>query len=253
MTIKASDKICYFKIYYFCIRIYAGKLNLGKLTMLRKISILFMIMVLTISSAWAIENPVDMLNRTIVKTQDKLIKNAEEYKQDPYKLLRLVDAEIIPIVAPKVIAQLVVGTPKWKQATPEEQKQFIRSATEMLAFMYAKNVAYAGKYKLTLFPFNKDDNSWEKKPIVVVNGKITNIDNNQSSDFAVKMFQKDNQWHIYDFDVAGVSILRTYQQQFAAYKTVPEMTEAAKKVTQKIKEKTYPKLLDKNYNLQSIE
>ncbi|AEI35277.1 MULTISPECIES: MlaC/ttg2D family ABC transporter substrate-binding protein [Francisella] len=221
--------------------------------MLRKISILFMIMVLTISSAWAIENPVDMLNRTIVKTQDKLIKNAEEYKQDPYKLLRLVDAEIIPIVAPKVIAQLVVGTPKWKQATPEEQKQFIRSATEMLAFMYAKNVAYAGKYKLTLFPFNKDDNSWEKKPIVVVNGKITNIDNNQSSDFAVKMFQKDNQWHIYDFDVAGVSILRTYQQQFAAYKTVPEMTEAAKKVTQKIKEKTYPKLLDKNYNLQSIE
>ncbi|QWU99604.1 MlaC/ttg2D family ABC transporter substrate-binding protein [Francisella salimarina] len=221
--------------------------------MLRKISILFMIMVLTISSAWAIENPVDMLNRTIVKTQDKLIKNAEEYKQDPYKLLRLVDAEIIPIVAPKVIAQLVVGTPKWKQATPEEQKQFIRSATEMLAFMYAKNVAYAGKYKLTLFPFTKDDNSWEKKPIVVVNGKITNIDNNQSSDFAVKMFQKDNQWHIYDFDVAGVSILRTYQQQFAAYKTVPEMTEAAKKVTQKIKEKTYPKLLDKNYNLQSIE
>ncbi|AJI54026.1 MULTISPECIES: MlaC/ttg2D family ABC transporter substrate-binding protein [Francisella] len=221
--------------------------------MLRKISILFIIMVLTISSAWAIENPVDMLNRTIVQTQDKLIKNADEYKQDPYKLLRLVDAEIIPIVAPKVIAQLVVGTPKWKQATPEEQKQFIRSATEMLAFMYAKNVAYAGKYRLTLFPFNKDDNSWEKKPIVVVNGKITNIDNNQSSDFAVKMFQKDNQWHIYDFDVAGVSILRTYQQQFAAYKTVPEMTEAAQKVTQKIKEKTYPKLLDKNYNLQSIE
>ncbi|AFJ42856.1 Toluene tolerance [Francisella orientalis str. Toba 04] len=205
--------------------------------MLRKISILFIIMVLTISSAWAIENPVDMLNRTIVQTQDKLIKNADEYKQDPYKLLRLVDAEIIPIVAPKVIAQLVAGTPKWKQATPEEQKQFIRSATEMLAFMYAKNVAYAGKYRLTLFPFNKDDNSWEKKPIVVVNGKITNIDNNQSSDFAVKMFQKDNQWHIYDFDVAGVSILRTYQQQFAAYKTVPEMTEAAQKVTQKIKRK----------------
>lgn len=35
--------------------------------MLRKISILFVIMVVTISSAWAIENPVDMLNRTIVK------------------------------------------------------------------------------------------------------------------------------------------------------------------------------------------
>ncbi|AEB28158.1 MlaC/ttg2D family ABC transporter substrate-binding protein [Francisella hispaniensis] len=220
--------------------------------MLRKISIFLSLIILMVSSAWAIENPVDMLNRTIVKTQDKLIKNANEYKQDPYKLLRLVDGEIIPVVAPSVIAQLVVGTPKWKKATPAEQKQFIRSATEMLAFMYAKNVAYAGKYKLTLFPFNKNDTSWENKPIVIVNGKITNIDNDQSSDFAVKMFQKDGKWHVYDFDVAGVSILRTYQQQFAPYPNVVEMTKAAEKVTTKIKEKTYPKLLDKNYNLQSV-
>ncbi|APC92181.1 MULTISPECIES: MlaC/ttg2D family ABC transporter substrate-binding protein [Francisella] len=221
--------------------------------MLRKISIFLSLIILTTSSAWAIVNPVGMLNGTIVKTQNELIKHADEYKQDPYKLLRLVDNEIIPIVAPSVIAQLIVGNSKWEKATPAEQKQFIRSATEMLAFMYAKNVAYAGKYKLTLFPFNNNDKSWEKKPIVIVNGKITNIDNNQSSDFAVKMFQKDDKWHIYDFDVAGVSILRTYQQQFAAYKTVPEMTEAAQKVTQKIKEKTYPKLLDKNYNLQNIQ
>ncbi|API86168.1 MlaC/ttg2D family ABC transporter substrate-binding protein [Francisella uliginis] len=221
--------------------------------MIRKTSLLLFLLVLSISSAWAIENPVDMLNNTIVKTQNNLIKNAPEYKKDPYKLLRLVDNEIIPIVAPKVVAQLVVGTAKWKKATPEEQKQFIKSATEMLTFMYAKNVAYAGKYKITLFPFNKDDNSWQKKPIVVVNGKITNIDNNQSSDFAVKMFQKDGKWHIYDFDVAGVSILRTYQQQFAPYSNVADMTKAAEKVTTRIKKKNYPKLLDENYSLKNVK
>ncbi|MDE4940439.1 ABC transporter substrate-binding protein, partial [Francisella tularensis subsp. holarctica] len=44
--------------------------------------------------------------------------------------------------------------------------------------------------------------------------------------------------HVYDFDVAGVSILRTYQQQFAQYPNVVEMTKAAEKVTTKIKEKT---------------
>ncbi|QIW09462.1 ABC transporter substrate-binding protein [Francisella sp. LA112445] len=221
--------------------------------MIRKTSLLLFLLILSISSAWAIENPVDMLNNTIVKTQNNLIKNADEYKKDPYKLLQLVDKEIIPVVAPKVVAQLVVGTAKWKKATPEEQKQFIKSATEMLTFMYAKNVAYAGKYRITLFPFNKDDNSWQKKPIVVVNGKITNIDNNQSSDFAIKMFQKDGKWHIYDFDVAGVSILRTYQQQFEPYANVAEMTKAAEKVTTRIKKKNYPKLLDKNYNLQNVK
>lgn len=51
------------------------------------------------------------------------------------------------------------------------------------------------------------------------------------------MFQKDAKWHIYDFDVAGVSILRTYQQQFAPYPNVVDMTKAAEKVTTKIKEK----------------
>lgn len=69
--------------------------------MIRKISLFFFLLILSISSAWAIENPVDMLNNTIVKTQNNLIKNAPEYKKDPYKLLRLVDNEIIPIVAPK--------------------------------------------------------------------------------------------------------------------------------------------------------
>ncbi|MDE5007163.1 ABC transporter substrate-binding protein, partial [Francisella tularensis subsp. holarctica] len=47
--------------------------------MLRKISIFLSLIILMFSSAWAIENPVDMLNITIVKTQDKLIKNANEY------------------------------------------------------------------------------------------------------------------------------------------------------------------------------
>jgi len=220
--------------------------------MIRKIIASFCL-ILIVTTAWAVENPVDMLNDTIVKTQNNLIKNASEYKEDPYKLLRLVDKEIIPIVAPSVIAQLIVGTDKWKQASPNEQKHFIKSVTEMLAFMYAKNVAYAGKYRLTLFSFDKNDNSWQKKPIVIVNGKVTNIDNDQSSDFAVKMFQKNSKWHIYDFDIAGVSILQTYKQQFAPYSNVADMTKAAEKVTTKIKKKNYPKLLDKNYNLQNLK
>ncbi|AXA34388.1 MlaC/ttg2D family ABC transporter substrate-binding protein [Francisella adeliensis] len=220
--------------------------------MFRKLVALFTILTLGISSAWAIENPVNMLNNTIVKTQDDLIKNATEYSKDPYKLLALVDQKIIPIVSPKVIAQLIVGTKKWKAASADDQKAFITSATEMLTFMYAKNVAYAGKYKMTLFDFDKDNNSWQKKPIIVVNGKITNIDNNKSSDFSIKMFKKNHKWHIYDFDVAGVSILRTYKEQFKSYASVSDMIKAANKVTTRIKKKNYPKLLDKDYKLKNL-
>jgi phospholipid transport system substrate-binding protein len=220
--------------------------------MLRKISFILLSLLIAISSAWAIQNPVDMLNKTIVVTQDKLMKSSKMYQEDPYKLLALVDQKIIPAVDPSVVAQVIVGTKKWSASTPKDQKAFIKSATEMLTFMYAKNVASAGKYKLTLFPFDSENTSWQKKNIVVVNGKITNIDNNQSSDFAVKMFKKNDQWHIYDFDVAGVSILRTYQEQFASFKTVADMTKASEKVTHKIKEKSYPKILDKDYELKNV-
>ena len=220
--------------------------------MLRKFSFILLSLIIAVLSAWAIQNPVNMLNKTIVVTQDKLMANSKMYQQDPYKLLALVDQKIIPVVDPKVIAQVIVGTKKWSTATPKEQKAFINSATEMLTFMYAKNVASAGKYKLTLFPFNNEDNTWKKKSIVVVNGKITNTDNNQSSDFAVKMFKKNDKWHIYDFDVAGVSILRTYQEQFASFKTVADMTKASEKVTLKIKKKNYPKMLDKDYEIKNV-
>lgn len=220
--------------------------------MLRKISFIWLFLITAISSAWAIQNPVDILNKTIVVTQDNLMKNSSIYQKDPYKLLALVDEKIIPIVSPKVVAQVIVGTKKWQAATPKEQAAFIKSATEMLTFMYAKNVASAGKYKLTLFPFDSENTNWKKKNIVVVNGKITNTDNNQSSDFAVKMFKKNDQWHIYDFDVAGVSILRTYQEQFKSFKTVAEMVKASEKVTLRIKKKNYPKMLDKDYQIKNV-
>ena len=213
--------------------------------MLRRI-LSFLLFFAFISNAWAIDNPVDILNSTVVKTQNELIKNGAEYSKNPYKLLSLINNEIMPVVAPDVIAQLVVGTDKWKKATSKEQQQFVDTAKEMLVFMYAKSVAYAGKYKIKLFPFDKDSNAWQSKSIVIVNGKITNIDNNQGSDFAVKMFQKNGQWHIYDFDVAGVSILEAYKAQFVSYTNVTQMTVAAKKIINKIEKKSYPKLLDKD-------
>lgn len=216
--------------------------------MLRKLNTLIFLL-LTFFYAFADEtnagNPVDLLNKTVVSTQDELIENSAEYQKDPYKLLELIKQNIVPIVAADVVAQIVVDSDKWNKATPEEKKEFIDLTTEMLTFTYAKNVAYAGRYKVTLYPFTSDE--WKIKAVAIVNGKITNTNNGQSSELAIKLFKKDNQWKIYDINVAGVSILETYKPQFKSYKNVAEMNEAVKKTIQKIKEKSYPELLkDKN-------
>ncbi len=205
--------------------------------------IMFFISIFSTAYAATIQNPVDMLENSMVSTQDEMVKNTDMYQKDPYALLELINKNIIPIVDEKVIAQLVVSPDKWNKATPEEQKEFIKDATEMLVFLYAKNVAYAGKYKIALFPFT--DDSWKNKSIVVVNGKVINNTNNQSSDFSVKLFKKKDGsgWSVYDFNVAGISVVETYKQQFAGYDTVPEMTQAIIKTTDKMKQKSYPELL----------
>ena len=214
--------------------------------MLRKITIFISLILLTLSCAWAIDNPVTMLNNSMVATQNNIVKNSEKYQQDPYALLALVQKNVLPVVNTQVIAQLIVGAPKWKAATPKVREEFIESATQMITFMYAKNIASAGKYQVTLIPFNPRDDSWKSKKLVTVNGKITNIDSQQNSDLSIKLFKKNNKWFAYDFNVAGVSILKTYQQQFVPYKTVSEMVIAANKVTDRIKKKNYPKLLNNN-------
>lgn len=207
---------------------------------MRKLFLSAILLISTFISAFAIVNPVNMLNDTIVKTQNSLIKNADEYQQNPYKLLDLINQKIIPIVATDTIAQVIVGSDKWNKATPKEQKEFIKTTTEMFTFMYAKNVAAAGKYKIILFLFAKNNDSWKDRAIVLVNGSIKNEETGKSSDMTIRLYKKDNSWHIYDLNVAGVSILNTYKVQFAKYDSVKEMITAFQKVTKKLKEKAYP-------------
>jgi len=182
-------------------------------------------------------NPVTKLENTIVQTQDNLIKNSEVYINNPDKLLQVIKADIVPLIDTKIIAQMVIGQERWKKATIQEQDVLISEATQMLTFMYVNNVAYSGKYSINLFKFKSD--GWKSKRLVVVNGKITNNDSKQSSDFAISLFKtKDNtDWKIYNFSISGVSVLDTYKKQFKKYSTVADVNVAIKDIIQNIKDK----------------
>ncbi len=51
--------------------------------MLRKFSFILLSLIIAVSSAWAIQNPVNMLNKTIVVTQDKLMANSKNVSTRP--------------------------------------------------------------------------------------------------------------------------------------------------------------------------
>ena len=209
---------------------------------MRKI-LIFICLILSFSSVFAnqqkILNPVDMLNQNMVVTQNKIIKNTDKYKKNPHLLFKLLHSKIAPLMASNIIAQLVIGSEKWKNATKAEQQSFVKLATEMMILLYESNVANSGAYKIVLYPFT--DNSWKNKNVIIVNGKIINTINNSSSDLSINLFKnkKTSKWMIYNFNIAGVGILQTYQQQFAKYKSVIEANKAMQKIINKMKKKGF--------------
>ncbi|WP_395946725.1 phospholipid-binding protein MlaC [Caedibacter taeniospiralis] len=183
-----------------------------------------------------LSDPVQLLQNSIVDTQKTLIQNKDQLKKDPQALVQLIDTRVMPLLASDIIAQLLVGKARWQAATEAEQQKFITEITQMLAYSYIENIAQAGNYAIQIFPFSND--SWKEQRLVVVTGKITNLQNNSASDMSIKMLKTSvkksslntaPQWKIYDLSVAGVSILDNFKAQFQDYKTLKDINLAIEK------------------------
>ncbi|MBK2125340.1 MlaC/ttg2D family ABC transporter substrate-binding protein [Fangia hongkongensis] len=178
-----------------------------------------------VQSAKNTQNPIEMLNNSIVNTQNLLVKDSEKLSDNPEALIRIINNNIMPILATNIIAQLLVGQTVWKEASKKDKKEFIASITHMLVYTYAKNVAQAGNYKITINPFDND--SWKKQRVIVATGRITNLQKNSSSEMSIYLLKNNKkQWRVYDLSVAGVSILDNLKAQFKQYKTLKEINTA---------------------------
>ena len=185
-------------------------------------------------------NPIDMLKNSIVTTQKLLIKDKDRYTQHPEELFQLISHNVIPVVATKVIAEMLIGRERWRKADDTQQQIFIRQLIKMLTYSYATNVAQAGHYKIKLFSFAND--SWEKEHLVVVSGSIINLQKDYSSDLRIFLLKdRQGQWKVYDLSVAGVSILDNYKAQFKSeyskYNSLAEINQSIEKQNAKLKNK----------------
>jgi len=188
----------------------------------------------------ASSNPIDMLNSSIVTTQKLLIKDKDRYTQHPEELFQLINHNIIPVVATKVIAEMLIGRERWRKADDTQQQIFIQQLIKMLTYSYATNVAQAGHYKIKLVDFAND--SWEKEHLVVVSGSIINLQKDYSSDLRIFLLKdRQRQWKVYDLSVAGVSILDNYKAQFKSeyskYNSLAEINQSIEKNNVELKNK----------------
>ena len=179
-------------------------------------------------------NPVQVLHESIINIQHIIDQNSDEIKNNPHKLREIVNKYLIPNVAEKRVAAMLLG-PKWRTATPQQRKKFINAFTTLLIHIYSKNVTQVGNYKVKLDPVSKDQ--WQGQSHITVHGRLVKASeqNSQGSSLDIYLVKEDQRWKIYDIAVEGISIMKNYRSQFDSIDTMEGVIKAVKKVNARSK------------------
>ncbi len=169
------------------------------------ISILFVL--LSSSLIFAANNDksfVENLIKTKTNKALQLINNkklTEKEKKD----------KIFQIIGPtfdfNIMAKLVLGKKYWPKLTKEQKEKFIKLFAKRIRMVYLDRVSISGNLNVTYKePIQKN------KKIIYVPSVFTVSGKNYSVVF--KLWKSPKGWRIYDIEVEGISIIRTYRSQF---------------------------------------
>jgi phospholipid transport system substrate-binding protein len=118
--------------------------------------------------------------------------------------------KIIDIVNPmfdfSLMAKLSLGRRYWPDLTPDQKERFTRLFIKRLRASYLDN--------LTLYT----DEKVVYEPSVVVKNKIHIptylVSREKRISILYKLYESESGWKVYDLEIQGVSIIRSYRSQF---------------------------------------
>jgi phospholipid transport system substrate-binding protein len=120
------------------------------------------------------------------------------------------NSEIVEIVTPmfdfKLMAKLSLGPKYWPDLSPEQKQRFTELFVERLRRSYLN--------KITAYT---DEKVVYESP-VAVNQKVhvptLLVSKGNEISMLYKLYPSSNSWKIYDIEIQGVSIIRSYRSQF---------------------------------------
>ena len=124
----------------------------------------------------------------------------------------------------ELIAKLTVGRQFWNQASLADQRQFVDVFRQYLLDKYLNNMIAYSNAQLD-FGYPVIDRS---KAVVQVTATL----NDEIMDLEFKLYRQSSNWIIYDVEIEGVSIVRSFRAQFRSVldkKGLPGVTAAITK------------------------
>jgi phospholipid transport system substrate-binding protein len=159
--------------------------------------------------ALAMDDPVMVLRRMSVRLLNGFEKNQLQLNQ-PGVICKLVDEIILPHVALNHMAASVVGRAHWLAATPLQRGEFIKEFQYLVITTYSAALSSYDKDKIEFYPLRGGFNH----PTVTINSVIIR-DSDQRINIAYKVLRDSDSWKIYDFSIEDISLVQSYNAQFA--------------------------------------
>jgi phospholipid transport system substrate-binding protein len=156
----------------------------------------------------AIEQPVQLLERTSQQVIDILRKDRELLQSEPERIYKIVDQYILPHLDDVTMAKLALGK-NWRKASKAQKIKFVEEFRNLLVRTYSKSLTEFKDQEIKFFPLNlaADAHKASVKAEVIQPG-------GPSIPLAYRMRIKNNAWKVYDIKVDGISLVTSYRGTF---------------------------------------
>ena len=117
-----------------------------------------------------------------------------------------IDAIMMPIFDFSLMAKLTLGRQYWPKLTTEHKEKFTELFTKLMKRSYQEElIRYTDEEIVFESPIQK------KKKIRI---QTYLISKDEKTSMLYKLYKHRNEWKIYDIEIEGVSIIRSYRSQF---------------------------------------
>lgn len=114
---------------------------------------------------------------------------------------------VSPIFDFSLMGKLTLGKKNWSRLTPEQRRTFILTFTDVMKSSYSDKLSLYTDEKIHILPVQKAN---AKK--VIIPTELISKENRYAMNY--KFYKSKKGWKIYDIELQGVSIIKTYQSQF---------------------------------------
>lgn len=160
--------------------------------------------------ATANSDPLSVIQQSGERFLTTLKTEQTALRQDPKRLYRIVEEDILTAMDFERFARFVLGS-YWRQTNASEQARFIKAFRNLLVRSYSKALLdHAENLRITYLDTIYDKN----RQRALVRSRLR-LDNATEVAMDYKLYQTQNTWKVYDVEADGISIAITFRNAFS--------------------------------------